>query len=96
MDRYLAGDGMRIDKKNGRHILTLDDGQSITLTDPEVILLAQLTNRLKGQLERPLENIQPLAMSRISNVIVGLDAHHTEVNIRLVEKDFQTIKLPLN
>jgi hypothetical protein len=75
---------MKLTLVDGKYRLETDSGQAITLTVREALQLGLLIQRLKDQIEPPQSGgaIQPVAMIRISDVIVGLTMHHDQIVVR--------------
>jgi hypothetical protein len=72
---------------DGQCLIESDDGkQSIKLSEPEFLALGQLALELKDHIESQQGGkYRPIAQIPIANVILSLDAHHTQVLVRFVE-----------
>lgn len=76
---------------DGKYVLEAMSGQTISLTVTEVVALAQILDRFQDQI-KPMPSPgapKPIATTRISKGVVGLDVHHTEVIVRLQDRGFE-------
>lgn len=76
---------MKISNVAGNNVLIeSESGGSLTLNEPEFVSLCQQALLLKNPRQPKEGGIQPILMTPMANVIVNLDAHHTEVVLRFV------------
>ncbi len=81
---------MRIESKNGKHIIENENGDTITLSDDEIAALVQGAHRILDQIESAIPQetgFQALATMPIQDVVLGLDAHKTVVILQLLSED---------
>lgn len=70
---------------NNRVLIDGENGETLTLHEQEFLSLGQLALQLKDRIQSKKQGIVPIAMTPTSNVILSLDAHHTQVVVRFVE-----------
>jgi hypothetical protein len=83
---------MRLTLIDREYRLETDSGQSIDLSVPEALELALLGQQLKNQtmLSQQRGQIHPIGTIRISDVILGLNAHHDQVIVRFVDQAYES------
>jgi hypothetical protein len=81
---------MKLTDDRSHYILETMSGRSITLSLSEMDQLAALIDQLRSQLKPSSSRVSgAMATTRISDVVVGIDRHHTEVILRLKDQGFE-------
>lgn len=70
--------------------IELDSGKTVTLSFGEIDQLGATLDHVRSQLRQSLSRgASPIATTRITEAIVSIDMHHTEVILRLKDRGFE-------